>query len=1181
MAKLEEITEGVAIEGVVADSPITVVHVKWFGGHAVELTYKIEQTGTVGNRLLYRSDEEKLRIIDISSSWAFDGESETFRLVSEANRISLAYLFDPRLAVHVSQVEPLPHQIAAVYEEMLRHQPLRYLLADDPGAGKTIMAGLFIKELILRGDLERCLVICPANLAEQWQDELSEKFKLHFEIIGREQIESSLSINPFLEKSFVISRIDLLKPRRDKNGELDESNLDRLKQVEWDLLVVDEAHKMSASFVSGDVKFTARYRLGQILCDPQHSRHVLFLTATPHHGKEEDFQLFLALLDRDRFEGRFRTGVHRADTSDIMRRMLKEELVDFEGKPLFPERRAYTVNYDLSPLEAQLYTEVTEYVRTEMNRADELAEAGSHRRTVVGFALTVLQRRLASSPEAIYQSLRRRRERLEKRIEEERHKRKDTELDLTSGLKVIDEEDIDDLPDTETEELEEELVDLASNARTIAELELEIGRLKELEKLAREVRHSDTDRKWEELRDLLLNRTQMFDQNGRRRKLIIFSEHRDTLRYLASKVRNLLGNPAAVVEIHGGMGRVERKKAQNTFINDPTSEILIATDAAGEGINLQRAHLMVNYDLPWNPNRIEQRFGRIHRFGQREVCHLWNLVAYQTREGAVFRRLLEKLESQRQALKDKVFDVLGRVFDEVPLRNLLLEAIRYGDQPEIRARLEERIDELMSPNHYRELIDQYALATDTIDTTRLQALREDMERSQALRLQPHFIASFFIDAFQRLGGSIRERESQRYEVRRVPQELIRRARQIRRGIPLVNRYERIVFEKERINVNGTPPAEFVAPGHPLLDATIELTLERHGQLLRRGAVLVDPREDGPDTVRILLFIQHEVQDGRVDKQGRRHPASKKLHFVEISQDGDARDAGAAPYLDYRSASDDEKKVINQLLKQAWLQKDIEEEAKAYAIESLVPKHFEEVKAYREVLVLKAMAAVKERLTKEIQYWDKRAEELKAQELAGKKPRINSALARRRADDLTDRLQTRMKELELERQLSPQPPVIVGGALIVPERVLARMLNRPAPDRGGADKDVVEELAMKAVEDAEKKAGRIPARMPTNNPGYDIESRDPESGHLHFIEVKGRQADADSVHITKNEWLVALNKRDMSVLAIARIRDNQVESLYYIRDPMARAVAGDLTFGVTGIDLNINELLKLKTVEAIK
>ncbi|NVM22694.1 MAG: DUF3883 domain-containing protein [Desulfobacterales bacterium] len=1184
MAKLEELTEGVSVEGVVADGAVTVIHVKWFGDHAIELTHKLEHTGAVGNRLLYRSDEEKLRIIDTSPLWAYDGDGETFRLVSEATRIRLAYLFDPRLAVHVSQVEPLPHQIAAVYEEMLHHQPLRYLLADDPGAGKTIMAGLFIKELILRGDLERCLVVCPANLAEQWQDELSEKFKLHFEIVGREQIESSLTINPFLEKTLVISRIDLLKPRKDRNGELDESNLDRLKQVEWDLLVVDEAHKMSASFIGGDVKLTARYRLGQVLCDSQHARHVLFLTATPHHGKEEDFQLFLALLDRDRFEGRFRTGVHRVDTSDIMRRMLKEELVNFEGKPLFPERFAYTVNYDLSPLESQLYTEVTEYVRTEMNRADKLAEEGTegaHRRTVVGFALTILQRRLASSPEAIYQSLRRRRERLERRVEEERHKRQAAEFDLTAGLKVVDEEDIDDLTDGETEEIEDQVVDLASNARTIAELELEIQRLKELERLAREVRHSDTDCKWEELRDLLLNRAEMFDQKARRRKLIIFSEHRDTLRYLTNKVRNLLGNPTAVVEIHGGMGRVERRKAQNSFVSDPTTEILIATDAAGEGINLQRAHLMVNYDLPWNPNRIEQRFGRIHRLGQREVCHLWNLVAYQTREGAVFRRLFEKLESQREALKGKVFDVLGRVFDEVPLRDLLLDAIRYGDQPEVRAKLEQRIDELMSPERYRQIIEQHALASDTIDTTRLQALREDMERAEALRLQPHFIASFFLDAFQRLGGSVRERESQRYEVRRVPQEVIRRARRIRRGIPLVPRYERIAFEKERIDADGKPPAEFVAPGHPLLDATIDLISERHGQLLRRGALLVDPREDGPESIRALLFVQHEIHDARIDKHGQHRVASKKLHFVEISQNGQVWDAGAAPYLDYRSLYDEEKKVIDQHLTQAWLHKDIEEQAKAYAIESLVPSHFEEVKAYREELVLKTMAAVKERLTKEIQYWDNRAEELKTQELAGKQPRLNSAQARRRADDLTDRLQTRMKELELERQLSPQPPVVVGGALVVPEKVLARLLNRPVPDRGGADKDAIEELAMQAAEEAERKAGRIPTRMPHNNPGYDIESRDPQTGHLHFIEVKGRQADADSVHITKNEWLVALNKRDMFVLAIGRVRDGQIETLHYIRDPMARAIAGDITFGVTGIDLNIDELLKLETVEVMR
>ena len=439
MSKLEDLSPGTTVEGVLADRPVTVVNVQWFGQTAVELTYKLEATGEVGNRLLYRTDEECLRVVDGQRHWAFNGDGAHFRLASEAKRIRMAYLFDPRLAVHVSQVAPLPHQIGAVYEEMLPRQPLRFLLADDPGAGKTIMAGLFIKELILRGDLERCLIVCPANLAEQWQDELADKLKLHFQIVGRSEIEGSLTRNPFLEKPLVISRLDLLSR--------DPENIQRLAQVEWDLVVVDEAHKMSASFTGGEVKETLRYKLGQLLCDPQRTRHVLLLTATPHRGKEEDFQLFLALLDRDRFEGRFREGVHRVDVSDLMRRMLKEELVDFEGRPLFPERRAYTVTYNLSILERELYTQVTDYVRTEMNRADQLAQEGAdgrHRQTVVGFALTILQRRLASSPEAIYQSLVRRRDRLERRLKEEQQARRGerADLNLTADIRAIDEEDL-------------------------------------------------------------------------------------------------------------------------------------------------------------------------------------------------------------------------------------------------------------------------------------------------------------------------------------------------------------------------------------------------------------------------------------------------------------------------------------------------------------------------------------------------------------------------------------------------------------------------------------------------------------------------------------------------------------------------------------------------------------------
>lgn len=286
MALLEELARGAFVQGVVPGEPVTVVDVKWFGSSAVELTYKMEQTGAVSNRLLYRTDEPTLRVIDAGRSWAFDADGRLFRLVSEAHRIRLAYLFDPQLAVTISQVDALPHQISAVYEEMLRRQPLRYLLADDPGAGKTIMAGLFIKELMLRGDLERCLIVVPAILGEQWQDELYDKFKLRFDIVGRSEIEQAVT-NPYDERDLVISRIDLMKQNH---------NMERLAQAaDWDLVVVDEAHKMSASFVTDEVKETERYKLGKLLSTK--TRHLLLLTATPHRGKEEDFQLFLALLD--------------------------------------------------------------------------------------------------------------------------------------------------------------------------------------------------------------------------------------------------------------------------------------------------------------------------------------------------------------------------------------------------------------------------------------------------------------------------------------------------------------------------------------------------------------------------------------------------------------------------------------------------------------------------------------------------------------------------------------------------------------------------------------------------------------------------------------------------------------------------------------------------------------------
>jgi SNF2 family DNA or RNA helicase len=877
----------------VPGAPVTVVDVTWYGSNCVELTYK-DAAGHLGSELLYRDREPTLEVVTAGRPWSFDGDGKLLRLVSEAYRIRLAYLFDPLLAVHTSLVDPLPHQITAVYEEMLTRQPLRFLLADDPGAGKTIMTGLLIKELLIRSDLRRCLIVCPGNLTEQWQDELYRRFHLDFTLITRETVESSRSGNPFAEHNLAIARLDHLA----RNEEVQA----RLAQTDWDLIVCDEAHKMSASYFGREVKETKRYKLGKLLSGL--CRHFLLLTATPHSGKEADFQLFMALLDGDRFEGKFRDGVHQVDTSDLMRRLVKEQLLKFDGTPLFPERLAYTVNYTLSDQEAALYREVTEYVREQMNRADRLTKAGEKRRgATVGFALTILQRRLASSPEAIYQSLRRRRERLEKRLREEEIARRG--LEAAAKLHTIREqdvpylteediEDLDEAPDSEVERLEEEIADKATAARTIDELRKEIEALKGLEALALRVRQSGTDRKWEELSRLLQGNAEMFDPQGQRRKLIIFTEHRDTLRYLKDRITTLLGRHEAVVVIHGGMGREARRTAQEEFIQDPDVRILVATDGAGEGVNLQRAHLMVNYDLPWNPNRLEQRFGRIHRIRETEVCHLWNLVAPETREGDVFRRLFEKLDEERKALGGRVFDVLGTVFGDRPLRELLIQAIRYGDQPEVRARLYKVVDEAMDTAHLRTLIEERALARDSMDARKLLQIKEDMERVEARRLQPHFIAAFFRDAFTLLGGSLREREPGRYEITHVPAPIRSRDRQIGTGEPILTKYERIA-------VSGKPPAAFVCPGHPLLDATIDIILERHRDLLKRGTVLIDPDDAGTE-LRALIYLEHGVQDGRLDRDGNRRVISKRLTFVEIDGAGAVRDAGYAPYLDYGSST---------------------------------------------------------------------------------------------------------------------------------------------------------------------------------------------------------------------------------------------------------------------------------------
>ncbi len=1165
MAALEQIYPGTMVRGIVPDAAVQVVSVDWVGNQAINLVYRATD-GNVAETTLYHEDESRLNVDAQRRSWSFDGDAALLRLVTEATRIELAHHFDPYLAIHTSRIDPLPHQISAVYGEMLPRQPLRFLLADDPGAGKTIMAGLLMKELIARSDLERCLVVAPGNLVEQWQDELGEKFALEFDILTRDMIESSRSGNPFGDRDWLIVRLDMLA----RNEALQES---LRRAPEWDLIVCDEAHRMAATWFGREIKYTKRYRTGQLLGGK--CRHLLLMTATPHNGKEADFQLFMALLDGDRFEGRFRDGVHYADTGDMMRRLTKEELLRFDARPLFPERRAYTAKYELSPEEAALYAAVTDYVKSEMNRVARFAESDGRKRNTVGFALQILQRRLASSPAAIYRSLKRRRERLEIQLDETR---------LTAafrktrfGTMAMDEETwntLEEFGQDEIETLEDRIVAGSTASESAEQLTIEINTLEALEKQALGVLHAGQDTKWSQL-NRILEDPLMTDGEGNRRKLIIFTEPRDTLEYLLEKIRARLGNAHAVAAIHGGVKREERRKIVERFMTDRDLLVLVANDAAGEGVNLQRGHLMVNYDLPWNPNRIEQRFGRIHRIGQTEVCHLWNLVAADTREGEVYARLLDKLEAAREALGGRVYDVLGELFEETALKDLLFEAIQYGEQDDVRAKLFEKVDGAADQLHLLELLERRALTNDTMPAARVEAMRLEMERAEAQRLQPCHIQSFFVEAFRHLGGRIRRREKGRWEITHVPAAIRERDRQTGRGNVIQSRYERLCFEKDHIDQQ--PVAAFVAPGHPLLEAVIGLAREKYGYLMRQGGVLVDETDSG-DALSAVVLLEHSIQDARATATGKTHVISQKLQFAAVANDGSVSDAGIAPHLNLRPARPDEVALVGDAATETWMQSDFERKATEFATTDLARTHVADVKKRRLPEIEKVEREVKARLGKEINYWDARAFELKQQERAGKKTRLNWQNAARRAEDLAERLKRRMALLERERFISSMPPRIRGGLLVIPRGLLdAQESGKDGTqiDPGGFSADPaarrqVEFAATDAVMGTERGLGNKPTDVSARKVGYDIASYDPDAGRHRFIEVKGRAYGADTVMITRQEIITSLHEPEKFILAFVEVRDGTAGEPRYVRGALDER---EPRFDQDAIQFNVMRLLE--------
>lgn len=1142
--KLEQITNGMHITGIETDTAVAIEKAEMVGADTIAIIYR-NADGQLREQILQRYHEQKITEVE-SSLWDFSGKGDEFILALESRRIQLAHLFDPMMAIHTSNIEPLPHQISAVYESMLPNQPLRYVLADDPGAGKTIMAGLLMRELIVRGDAQRILIVTPGSLVEQWQDELQEKFNLEFEIFSRQVQETISGGNFFAKHDRVIVRIDQLARNEDYQEKLQASN-------DWDLVIVDEAHKMSASFYGNEIKKTKRFYLGESI--GQKTRHLLLMTATPHRGKEEDFQLFLSLLDSDRFYGKFRDGVAKTDVSDIMRRMVKEDLLKFDGTRLFPERRSYSMGFELSMAEKNLYHNVSEYVRQEMNRADRLTKK---RKNNVGFALTMLQRRLASSPYAIYRSLQRRRQRLQKKLTET------DQPELSFDEQSVDlPEDFDELTGEEYEQQVDLITDQASTAETKKELEMEIASLTDLEQQAKELVESGEDCKWVEVRKILHDKPEMRTADGSWRKLIIFTEHRDTLSYLYEKISDVYGNREMIVTIHGGKRRDLRAKVQTDFKNDPNVKVLLATDAAGEGVNLQNSHLMINYDLPWNPNRLEQRFGRIHRIGQQEVCHLWNMIARDTREGQVFERLFEKLEIQKKSLGGKVFDILGEAFSDKSLNDILLEAICYSNNQEVQAKINERIDNTLEASRLQDIIKKNSLIAETMTSETVYQTKEKMDRAEARKLQPYFVKRFFCEAFTKLGGSIKAREKGRWAISYIPQELREYDRlNSKTRTPIARQYKRICFEKDYLYHNKVM-AELLHPATPLMQAVIGMSWEKYRHHLRQGAILVDPNDDSIEP-QIICLIEHDVKE-RNDKA---RLVSRKLKFIKIDKNLHTTDAGHAPHLDLRPVEDSEHNLVKNLIADNWLTSKISQKIKSYASDKLATLHFAEVEQQKKLQADKIEQAVHQRLTTEINHWQSRYLKLTEDVEMNLQPRMQPENALRKSEELQMRLTRRKRELQIMRDVISVPPKIVGGALVIPNGLLAKLSGKPIFSLDSQQRKFIEKIAIDAVVAKEQSLGHKIKDVSADNCGWDLTSIDTNGKHRH-IEVKGRAKGQTTITVTANEILAALNQGDKFILAIVIIDGECYEGPHYVQQPFTK----EPDFAERSKNLSLNELLQ--------
>jgi len=1080
---LSAIREGLILVGPLFDEPVRIETVR-LGGTG---TWILGLVGTRSERFrsvtLTEKDLQLLEIVDNLSD-QFSGNGELVRLGLQAYVLGIAWEFDPYFGLSISRVDPLPHQLAAVYDNLLKSARVRFLLADDAGAGKTIMAGLLIRELKLRGLAERILVVAPANLAFQWQRELNEKFDEKFLVVKGGDLRDQFGVNQWMEQKQVITSLDLAK--RD-------DILPGLRQVHWDLVIVDEAHRMSWS---PPTKKTARYALGELLRDT--TDHYLLLTATPHKGDPENFSLFLQLLDKDAYaDVRSINQAMQERQAPFYLRRTKEAMVYFPdrqedgswvARKIFTKRIPRSVEFLIDGPELELYRAVTDFVKQQS--ATAASQGDNPKARAVVFLMSLYQRRLASSTRSLRRSLENRARRLEENL------KKATELARYAPPELPDADELEEMEESERDRLESlvEAVTLAANADQV---KLEIQELKQLAEQARSVEASGVESKLAKFEELL--KSQGFYKN-RDQRLLLFTEFKDTLDYL---VECLQGWGFVVGSIHGGMKIGSRDEVGTRLFTeqqfkDGDIQILVATEAAGEGINLQCCHIMFNYDIPWNPNRLEQRMGRIHRYGQTKDCLIFNFVATNTIEGRVLQRLLEKLQEIRNALNDDaVFNVVGEILPAAHIERVLRDyyAGKLGD-----ADLEERLLRNVDEGQFRAIC-KNALEGLASKRLNLDMLIERKARATERRVVPESIARFLSSSAGFANFSLKPLSlSHSFEPGKTPTALRRYESQSGWNLPrLVVKYPKLSTDREIAEEHNY---EWVTPGHPLFEALRRNTLDLARDHFVKGGAFYSLQYSRPARID---FYRARVVDGL----GK--VIHERIFAVELSDDGESKLREPTVLGDFIPATKigDLPLICNAPEPTIWLNANV-----------LMP-FLEEVRNERLGEIESVAQHVELSLTELLQKTDEeigRAAAEIEQGTQGAEGRL--AQAENRHAELLSRRDIRRKDLERQRSLSLQAVERITSVIVLPhpERETPE-IRRLTPDFE------VEQIAMQFVLDYERSQGRQAFDVSDKNLGYDITSLDISSGELRLIEVKGLSAATGTILLTPNERRVAEDRRD--------------------------------------------------------